>query len=152
MAAFTKFTDYLQFDITTSCKVYPAVPLDNIKSEEEFPQGYDAINVLWDTGSEVTFINPVVVEKLKLKQFSTSELDGIGGSEIDRTFLVHIKLPTGDYAFNVEATETSNTGLHDVVIGMDIISFGDFAFTNKDHQSMFSFRFPSEKHIDFEKE
>ena len=28
-------------------------------------------------------------------------------------------------------------------------AFGDFALTNKDNKSMFSFRFPSECHIDF---
>ena len=149
MAAFTHFTDNLMFSIVTGCKVYPGIPVESISIERNLPPAFDTENVLWDTGSEVTLINPRIVKQLKLKSFSFTELDGIGGSEINDTYIIHIKLPTGDYAFNVEATETANTGEYDVVIGMDIISFGDFALTNKDNKSMFSFRFPSECHIDF---
>lgn len=149
MATFTHFTDNLLFSIITECKVYPGIPVESIKTEKDLPPSFDAVNVLWDTGSEVTLINPRVVKQLNLKSFSYTELDGIGGSETNKTYIIHIKLPTGDYAFNVEAIETANTGEYDVVIGMDIISFGDFALTNKNNKSMFSFRFPSECHIDF---
>src|SRR3972149_10734968 len=38
----------------------------------------------------------------------------------------------------------------DILIGMDLITLGDFAITNKDGQTMFSFRHPSLGHIDFE--
>ena len=38
---------------------------------------------------------------------------------------------------------------YDVVIGMDVICNGDFAVTNKDGNTTFSFRIPSEETIDF---
>ena len=149
MATFTLHSKTLLLDIETECFVYQAIPTDTIKSESDLPEAFHVQSALWDTGAEATLINPRVVKALQLKRFSQTQLDGIGGGEIDDTYLVHIKLPTGDYAFNVEATETANTGDYDVVIGMDIIAYGDFAFTNKDFKSVFSFRFPSEEHIEF---
>jgi uncharacterized protein YchJ len=40
----------------------------------------------------------------------------------------------------------------DVLIGMDIITRGDFAVTNSDGRTTFSYRWPSTKRIDFVKE
>lgn len=40
----------------------------------------------------------------------------------------------------------------DALIGMDIIGGGDFAVTNKDDKTVFSFRFPAAGHIDFEED
>ena len=40
----------------------------------------------------------------------------------------------------------------DVLIGMDIISLGDFAITNVGGKTTFSFRFPSIAEIDFVKD
>ena len=37
----------------------------------------------------------------------------------------------------------------DLLIGMDIIRFGDFSVTNHSGQTQFSFRIPSIKHVDF---
>ena len=40
----------------------------------------------------------------------------------------------------------------DLLIGMDIIRFGDFSVTTNNGKTIFSFRTPSIKHIDFVKE
>jgi hypothetical protein len=40
-------------------------------------------------------------------------------------------------------------GKTDVLIGMDIISRGDFALTHKEGKTVFSFRYPSLATIDF---
>ena len=53
-----------------------------------------------------------------------------------KRFLVHLGLPTGTTALNVEAMLTLSED-YDVVIGMDIISLCDFCFTNKDNASCF---------------
>ena len=37
----------------------------------------------------------------------------------------------------------------DILIGMDIIGVGDFAVTNRDGKTKFSFRLPSRADIDF---
>ena len=40
----------------------------------------------------------------------------------------------------------------DVLIGMDIISKGDFAISNYDEKTQFSFRLPSQKDVDYKQE
>jgi len=40
-------------------------------------------------------------------------------------------------------------GKADILIGMDIISQGDFAITNHNNKTMFSFRMPSMLDLDF---
>lgn len=39
---------------------------------------------------------------------------------------------------------------NDIIIGMDTITRGDLAITNKDGETWFSFRIPSQEHIEFE--
>ena len=41
------------------------------------------------------------------------------------------------------------SGEAEVLIGMDIINRGDFAVTNRDGRTKFSFRIPSQADIDF---
>jgi hypothetical protein len=49
----------------------------------------------------------------------------------------------------VQLTELQELRNTDVLIGMDIISLGDFAITNLNGIPWFSFRVPSAAHIDF---
>ena len=44
---------------------------------------------------------------------------------------------------------SGDMGDYDVIIGMDIITLGDFVITNKDNQTWFAFRYPSSEHIEF---
>lgn len=39
----------------------------------------------------------------------------------------------------------------DVLIGMDIISNGDFAISNYEGRTQFSFRIPSQEHIEYKR-
>lgn len=149
MAVFTKRSDGLDLDIVTKCSIFSGVPVESIRQESDLPEGFHTTNALWDTGAETTLISPQVVKALGLVPFDQTMIEGVGGTTVDNTYIVHIKLPSGDFAFCVEATETEYTNDYDVIIGMDIISMMDFAFTNKDNRSVFSFRFPSEEHIDF---
>jgi hypothetical protein len=45
-------------------------------------------------------------------------------------------------------SEIGNQGI-DVLIGMDIISLGDFAISNFDGKTQFSFRIPSQRHVEY---
>lgn len=64
---------------------------------------------------------------------------------------VHIGLPTGDIITNVLASEFDGED-YDLIVGMDVIQNGDLAVTNANETTTFSFRIPSRKEIDFEKE
>lgn len=48
-------------------------------------------------------------------------------------------------------TGATNTIIdNDIIIGMDTITRGDLAITNKNGETWFSFRIPSQEHIEFE--
>ncbi len=71
-----------------------------------------------------------------------------GGERQCETYLVNIKLPNSVGFANVLVTK-ADMGETEVLIGMDIISAGDFALTHKEGKTCFSFRVPSLLHIDF---
>jgi len=64
-------------------------------------------------------------------------------------YLVNIMLPNKVGIANLRVTRGNIGGDADVLIGMDIIGIGDFAITNKDGKTVFSFRAPSCDTIDF---
>ena len=67
------------------------------------------------------------------------------------TYLVNITLPNGVRFPGVRVSEGKIAGA-DILIGMDIISSGDFALTNRDGKTTFTFRYPSIADIDFVQE
>lgn len=69
--------------------------------------------------------------------------------EVADVYLVHLGLPTGHIVRNVQAAFTPSRD-YDFVIGMDVITQGDFAITNKDNQTVFSYQRPAQEHIRFE--
>ena len=145
MGVYTKKYDTVVERLISECSVYPAF---DIESTKVLPKGFKSMNAVWDTGAEITCIHPRIVKKLGLKPYGKIEVEGYGGVEVDETYAVHLKLPTGDWAFCIEASASDNLKTFDIVIGMDVIAFGDFCFTNKDEKSCFSFRIPSKEHIE----
>jgi len=66
---------------------------------------------------------------------------------------VDILLPNNVAIPNVHVTEALNLGEYDILIGMDIITIGDFSITNANKMTVFSFRIPPYyKHTDYVKE
>jgi hypothetical protein len=76
---------------------------------------------------------------------------GVHGPEFAETFLANIALPNGVAFPNVRVTRAKIIGA-DVLIGMDIITTGDFAVTNFGKKTVFSFRIPPQHTIDYVKE
>ncbi len=71
------------------------------------------------------------------------------GSAYDaETYLVSILLPNEVWFPQVRVSKAPLIG-DDVLIGMDIIGSGDFAVTNRDGRTVFTFRVPSVERIDF---
>lgn len=145
MGATTKRHQCVVDGVVTDCYVY---------SPSELAGGQKVKRVkitrsLWDTGSSTTLISKRVVDALCLTPIGESCISGYKqGVDILDAFLVHVGLPTGDIVTDVVVTEIDNDD-YDVVIGMDVISKGDLAITNKNERTTFSFRIPSEIEIDF---
>ena len=107
----------------------------------------------WDTGATNTCISKKVVDDLKLIPTGRKTVHTPSGNAIQNTYLVDIELPNNVTMTNVMVfgSEIGAQGI-DVLIGMDIISRGDFAVSNFEGTTKFSFRSPSVKHTDFVQE
>lgn len=75
----------------------------------------------------------------------------VNGNRPSNTYLVNVVLPNNVQFRHVKVTEGTVTGA-DILIGMDIIGAGDFAVTNHDGKTVFSYRHPSTHCIDFVKD
>lgn len=146
--AFTREFPNLQLDIKTECYVCPAFVYNPttgiVPKHEEFV-------ALWDTGATGTVITKNVVDKLGLIPTGKELTYNANGEAIVNSYLIGIQLPNGVGISKLRVTEGILEGM-DVLIGMDIISEGDLALTNKDGKTKFSFQMPSSHDIDFQKE
>jgi hypothetical protein len=103
---------------------------------------------IWDTGATNSVISQKVVDECYLKPTGMAMVHSATETKICETFLVSIFLPNRVIVPSVRVTKGSPAGC-DVLIGMDIINSGDFAVSNADGKTIFSFRYPSKEQIDF---
>lgn len=117
---------------------------------------------LWDTGSSQSCISSTLAKSLNLKKFRDTKLFSVEGNTKQNTYIVDITLfgniknhiTKEKYVLDLaaEVIEISE-GLPelniDVLIGMDIIQHGDFAVSNFNNKTTFTFRYPSKEKIDF---
>ncbi len=103
---------------------------------------------LWDTGATKTVISKQVINDLQIQPIGEELTHGVSHSEKSKIYIVNICLPCNIIFPNVKVVGGVLDG-YDVLIGMDIISKGDFAITHKDKKTKFSFQYPSTHDIDF---
>jgi hypothetical protein len=95
-------------------------------------------------------IAPSVVAALKLAPVGVVDVSHAGGSGKSPTYLINIKLPNGVGIAGIRVTEFPGLdGGFQTIIGMDVITLGDFSITNVDGQTCMSFRTPSTERIDY---
>lgn len=103
---------------------------------------------LWDTGATDTVISQKVVSVCDLKPVSRRKMQTPNGVKETYTYLIDVMLPNNVMIPGILALE-GDMGEIDMLIGMDVINLGDFAVTNFEKQTTFSFRIPSKQRIDF---
>lgn len=106
---------------------------------------------IWDTGATGSVITERVAKDLKLKPTGMTQVSTAGGTMLQNEYFVNIYLPNKVYVPDVRVTEGKLSNI-DILIGMDIISLGDFSVTNHEGKTMMSFRMPSCHKIDYVKE
>ncbi|MEO5950349.1 MAG: retroviral-like aspartic protease family protein [Candidatus Saccharimonadales bacterium] len=104
---------------------------------------------IWDTGATNTVITQVVVDRLKLPQTGVKEVHTPQGSHTTPSYIVDLLFPGTDLEFNGLEVTLGTLPNCQVLIGMDVIGFGDFSVTNKDGLTVMSFRAPSKQRIDY---
>ena len=84
---------------------------------------------LWDTGASSSCISKNLAEKLGLKQVGIAQSFTAAGPTLAKTYVVNIGLLNHVQIPMVQVSEAVLNGF-DVLIGMDIITLGDFSITN----------------------
>lgn len=147
VASFTLRASGLMREVITDVSIFDAVHKD-IASDSD-PRILRT-KALWDTGATNCVITPSCAKSLNLKPISMAQTHHAGGISLSNVYLVTIILPNGVRIENVRVTECSEqAGNFGIIIGMDIITRGDFSITNCKGKSVFSFNIPSIRLIDF---
>ena len=96
---------------------------------------------LWDTGATGCVITKRLATQLGLTPIGKTQTHHAGGTSTVNVYLVNIIL-TNNVGFPfIKVTECEETvGRFDIIIGMDLITRGDFAISNSGGQTTVSFR------------
>jgi len=109
-----------------------------------------SVSALWDTGATGSCISKGLARHLGLKPIDMCIVRGVGGTSSSNVYLIDVLLPSNVIINNVRVSEFLDNGAFGIIIGMDIITLGDFAISNKNGKTTVSFRIPpSDNPIDF---
>ena len=97
---------------------------------------------LWDTGAVYSVISRQFAKKLGLMSFDSGRAYTAQGSYDTSVYLLDILLPNKMIVQDLRVSDGEFQDF-DFLLGMDVISLGDFTVTNKD-ATRFAFRIPSE--------
>jgi len=109
---------------------------------------------LWDTGANGTLITEHLVRSCGLQPTGVARAHTPNGVRDTHKYLIALGLPNKVMIPELEVVDgelDSPTGDCHVLIGMDVISQGDFVITNHNGETWHSFRIPSQEHISFVK-
>jgi len=121
-------------ELTTAAKIFP------------FPANHKTegivTDVIWDTGATHSSLSPKIVQALGLKTIDTVIVHGIN----DRTKVSDVVIASISLSDSISLTgkrfSVNEIPGADVLIGMDIIMLGDFAISNGEGKTRFSFVLP----------
>ena len=106
----------------------------------------------WDTGATGTCISQNVVDALNMKPYAKGIAHSPTGPKEVSMYHISLVLPGSCTVNDVDAALTYFGDENiDVLIGMDVITLGDFAVSNYNGRTMFSFRIPSMEETDYTK-
>lgn len=107
----------------------------------------------WDTGATNTCISEEIAKRYKLQPISMVQSKTPSGTLTAPVYFIDIIL-NNEVMFRNWKVMGSKIGAQgiDVLIGMDIISKGDFAISNYNGKTQFSFRLPSQEDVDYKKD
>lgn len=135
--------------ISTECGISEAFSTFEIQQGLPLPE-VKQFTAIWDTGASSSAISPRVVRELGLIPTGWGFSDTASGRAKVQKYGVNIILPSNVGFTSVEVS--CNNMKIDILIGMDIITKGDFSITNKKGKTIFTFQTPSSHVIDFRAE
>jgi hypothetical protein len=108
---------------------------------------------IWDTGATNIVITKSIANALGLTFVGKRTVRGVHGIKEVNVYYVNITLNNKNITLDTnvnECEELSDDDSIGALIGMNIITMGDFAITNYQGNTTMSFRVPSLQTIDFE--
>lgn len=89
-----------------------------------------AINALWDTGATISSIDRDLAQSLSLIPIGKLPIHHAGGRSVQDVYTFNVNLLSRKFVINVSKAISGNFSGQDfkMLIGMDIISLGDFFF------------------------
>lgn len=107
------------------------------------------LKAIWDTGASGSVVNIPVAEKIGLPPISFIPVSTANGDFTAPVYICDIYLPSGVVVPSVQITGGKLGKGLDMLIGMDVISLGDFTVTNLNMETWFTFRVPSMQRADY---
>ncbi len=144
MGAFSINYGQIVESVVTECIV------SNVDEEDSSKQNNGGVRCLaiWDSGATSSIITRNIIDNLKLQPVGVCQVAGIHGTEYEYTYYINLTVP-GDMTF--KTLEVSEGDLEDVdfLVGMDVISQGDFCISNGNNETIVAFRSPPGEPIKF---
>ena len=112
--------------------------------------GRRQFEVLWDTGASASSIDKSVVRKLALRPIDRVDevSHAYGVEENVDVYAVNFALAPDQPGRNIRVAEARLDGI-DMLVGMDVITLGDFVVTRHESRVRMTFRVPSMGNFDF---
>lgn len=107
---------------------------------------------IWDTGATNCAMTKAFIGQLGLSPIGKTIVKGVHGDKEVNVYLIDLYLPNRVKFKAVRVTECeelSPDGNCAMLIGMNVMRHGDLAISNYDKKTVFTFRIPSQKKIDF---
>lgn len=140
--------------IFTDVRVCPPLIGTDEDIDKKITENSKLYKAIWDTGATNSVITKKVADELGIEPTGMVNMRHANGVTTSPTFFVSIILPNGVGFGPLRVTQVTSIadevdGSPQLLIGMDIINSGDFAFTNFKDKSCLSFRLPSQEKLDF---
>ncbi len=116
--------------------------------------GCISTQAIWDTGATNSVITLSSAKRLGLVPITRTPVNGVHGTQDANVYFVHVVLNNKQISLKLRVTECAELSSDlsiGMLIGMDVISLGDFAVTNFHGKTTMTFRVPSSQEIDFVK-
>lgn len=100
-------------------------------------------HALWDTGAMASTISSSLAKQLQLPELGDFIMHGAGGKFQSKQYLAGLILPNRVSIPAISLYGFAGSSNFDMLIGMDIISMGDFLISSEEGKMFFSFQLPS---------
>lgn len=107
---------------------------------------------IWDTGATNCTITATAAKSLGLVPVSKATVNGVHGPKEVNVYFVKITLNNENITLTTQVTETAELSPGrevGMLVGMNVISKGDFCITNHDGHTVMTFRVPSLEPVDY---